>query len=111
MRIRLAKFSGRLYWINYLVNGYRKRKRLGPNKTAAEHQLREVLSARTEGRYIRKSPDAKTAFTELAQWYLNLPEVKAKRSYKRDILSVRKPTDHFVNSLLMEINTGPGGGI
>ena len=42
------------------------------------------MSARTEGRYIKKSPDARTHFKDLAAWQLDLPEVKAKRSYDRD---------------------------
>jgi hypothetical protein len=96
----LAKFTGKVYWIDYLVDGYRKRERIGPNKGAAEQRYREVLSARTEGRYIQKNPDTKTTFRELAQWYLKLAEVKAKRSYDRDILNVKHLTNHFGNRLL-----------
>jgi integrase len=99
----LAKFTGKVYWIDYLVDGYRKRERIGPNKGAAEQRYREVLSARTEGRYIQKNPDTKTTFRELAQWYLKLAEVKAKRSYDRDILNVKHLTNHFGNRLLKDI--------
>jgi integrase len=85
----LAKFSGRVWWIEYYDPDKRlRRERIGPNKEAAEHRFREVLSARTEGRYIRKSPDVKNTFKDLARWYLNLEEVKAKKSYRRDKLSV-----------------------
>lgn len=56
----LAKFSGRVWWIEWYHDGVRRRERIGPNKSAAEQRLREVLSARTEGRHIRKSPDART---------------------------------------------------
>jgi hypothetical protein len=80
----LSKFSGRVYWIDYLVEGKRIRERIGPNKTAAEQRLRDVLTARTEGRYIRKSPDARIRFKDMTAWYLGLPEVQAKRSYNRD---------------------------
>jgi hypothetical protein len=34
----LAKFSGRTYWIDYLIEGQRRRERIGPNKQAAEHR-------------------------------------------------------------------------
>ena len=86
----LAKFSGRVWWIEYYDHDKRlRRERIGPNKAAAEQRYREVLSARTEGRYIKKSPDARTLFKDLAAWYLELPEVKAKRSYDRDQRSVR----------------------
>ena len=73
----LAKFSGRAWWIEYYDHDKRlRRERIGPNKAAAEQRYREVMSARTEGRYIKKSPDARTLFKDLAAWYLDLPEVK-----------------------------------
>lgn len=99
----LAKFSGKVYWIDYLVGGYRKRQRIGPNKTAAEQELRAVLSDRTAGRHIRKSPDTKTKFKELALWYMNLAEVKAKRSYDRDKLTMSKLIPFFGERLLKDI--------
>lgn len=99
----LAKFSGRIYWIDYLVDGARKRERIGPNKAAAEQRLREVLKARAEGRYIKKSQDSRTFFKNLAAWYLELPEVKAKRSYSRDQRSVRLLLPHIGERLLKDI--------
>ena len=84
----LAKFSGRVWWIEWYQEGRRKRERIGPNKAAAEQRLREILSARAEGRYIKKNPDEKTRFKKLAEWYLELEEAKAKKSYRRDKLSV-----------------------
>jgi hypothetical protein len=78
----LAKFSGRVWWIEYYDHNKRlRRERIGPNKAAAEQRYREVMSARTEGRYIKKSPDAITYFKNLAAWYLELSEVKAKDSF------------------------------
>ena len=85
----LAKFTGRVYWIDYLMEGQRKRERIGPNRGAAEQRYREVKSALIEGRYIQKSPDAQTHLKDLAAWYLGLPEVKAKRSYDRDKRSLK----------------------
>ena len=61
------------------------------------------MSARTEGRYIKKSPDACTLFKDLARWYLDLPEVKAKRSYKRDRELVARLLPHFGDRLLKDI--------
>jgi integrase len=87
----LAKFSGRVWWIEYYDHDKRlRRERIGPNKAAAEKRYREVLSTRTEGRYIKKNPDARTLFKDLAAWYLDLPEVKVKRSYDRDERSMLK---------------------
>lgn len=100
----LAKFSGRVYWIDYLLYGKRRRERIGSNKEAAEHRLREVLSARVEGRHIQKNPDTRTRFKDLAAWYLELPEVKAKRSYDRDKRSLKLLLPYFGDRLLKDIS-------
>jgi hypothetical protein len=76
------------------------------NKAAAEQRLREVMSAITEGRYIQKSPDAQTRFKDLAAWYLELPEVKAKRSYDRDKRSLKLLVPFFGDRLLKDIKPG-----
>jgi integrase len=99
----LAKFSGRVYWIKWYQDGQRRRERIGPNEEASEQRLREVLSARTEGRFVKKSPEAKTTFKDLAQWYLELEEVKSKKSYRRDKLSVKCLSEMFGNRLLKDI--------
>jgi integrase len=101
--VALSKFSGRVWWIEFYQEGQRKRERIGPNKAAAKQRLRELLSARAEGRYIKKNPDAKTAFRELATWYLDLVEVKAKRSYDRDRRSIGKMLPIFGDKLLKDI--------
>jgi len=80
--------------------------RIGPNKEAAEQRLREVLKARTEGRHINKSADAKTKFKDLAARYLELPEVKAKRSYDRDKRSLKLLLPFFGDKLLKDIKPG-----
>ncbi len=101
----LAKFSGRVWWIEYYDQDKRlRRERIGPNKAAAEQRYREVMSARTEGRYIKKSPDARTLFKDLAAWYLELPEVKAKRSYDRDGRSLLRLLPSFGERQLKDIN-------
>ena len=100
----LAKFSGRVWWIEYYDHDKRlRRERIGPNKAAAEQRYREVMSARTEGRYIKKSPDVLTLFKELAAWYLDLPEVKVKRSYKKDQMHCKRLIAQFGDRLLKDI--------
>jgi integrase len=99
----LAKFSGRVWWIEWYQAGQRKRERIGPHKEAAEQRLREVLSARAEGRYIKKNPDEKTRFKVLAGWYLGLEEVKAKKSYRRDKLSISMLVPTFGNRYVKDI--------
>jgi hypothetical protein len=100
----LAKHSGRVWWIEYYDHDKRlRRERIGPNKAAAEQKYREVKSVITKGRYIKKSPEAKTTFKALADWYLNLPEVKANRSYKRDKELLAKLLPHLGDMLLKDI--------
>ncbi len=100
----LAKFSGRVWWIEYYdLDGRRRRQRIGNDKASAEQELRTVLKARTEGRHIKKSSDARTLFKDLAAWYLELPEVKAKRSYKRDKELIANLLPHFGDKLLKDI--------
>jgi len=100
----LAKFSGRVWWIEYYDHDKRlRRERIGPNKSAAEQRYREVMSARTEGRYIKKSPDARMLFKDLAAWYLDLPEVKAKRSYKKDQMHCKRLMARFGVRLIKDI--------
>ena len=100
----LGKFPGRVWWIEYYDHAKRlRRERIGPNKAAAEHRLREVLSERTEGRHIKKSPDALTLFKNLAIWYLNLSEVQTKRSYKRDKELIANLLPWFGDRLLKDI--------
>ena len=103
----LAKFSGRVWRIEYYDHDKRlRREGIGPNKAAAEQRYREVMSAGTEGRYIKESPDARTLFINLAAWYLELPEVKAKRSYDRDYRSLKKLLPFFGDRLLKDIKPG-----
>ena len=81
---KMKKASGKTYWIEFYQFGRRRRERIGPNKEAAQQRLREVLKARTEERYIEKDPAARLALGDLCAWYLELPEAKAKDSYRRD---------------------------
>jgi integrase len=85
----IRKAAHKNYWIEYYLHGKRKRERIGPSKAAAEQRHREVLKSRTEERYIDKNKNLKVTFDELARWYLSLVQIKAKRSYERDELSVR----------------------
>ncbi len=99
-----CKFSGRVWWIEYYDHDkHLRRERIGPNKAAAEQRLREILSARAEGRYIKKSPDGVTRFKDLVKWYLGLPEVKGKRSYAKDQMHCRRLISYFGEKLLKDI--------
>jgi hypothetical protein len=59
-----------VYWIDYYVNGRRKRERIGPDKRLAEIVIQKRKVAIAEGKYLDKQTAPRCTFTELAQLYL-----------------------------------------
>jgi integrase len=100
----LGKAGAKVYWIEYYLKGNRKRERIGPNRAAAEHRLREVLSLRTENRYIRRTKKQK--FSDLTAWYLDQPNIKARRSNERDEFSIKNLRPFFGSRYADEITPG-----
>ena len=74
-----------VYWIEWRAHGQRKRERIGPSKEAAELRLGEIRQALVEERHIDRDKGARVSLGELVRWYLSLPEVQAKKSWKRDV--------------------------
>ena len=91
----VQKSDSKNYWIEYYLNGKRTRERIGRSKLAAENRLREVQTTKAEGRYIKKEKSTAITLSMLRDWYLDLPEVKQKNSY-RDIC-------HCVNIVVRQI--------
>jgi hypothetical protein len=58
-----------VYWIDYYVNGHRKRERIGPDKRLAETVLRKRKVEIAEGRFLEKRKVITTTFDELANAY------------------------------------------
>ena len=54
----LRSLSHKCYWIEYYDGGSRRRERTGHSKLGAENRLREVQTAKAEGRTIRKNKNA-----------------------------------------------------
>jgi len=77
----LRKESHKCYWIEYYDLGNRRRERTGPSKMAAENRLRQIQTAKAEGRTIRKNKNALITLGNLRDWYLDLSEVKLRRSF------------------------------
>ena len=100
----IRKQSSKVYWLEF-YDGMknRKRERIGPSKAAAAQRLREILKLRAEGRYINRDKNATVTFDELAKWYLQLPQVKAKKSYARDVLSMRSLQSFFPGKHIKDI--------
>ena len=102
----LAKFSGRVWWIQYRDHERRQRfERIGPNKAAAEQRLREVLSARAEGRYIKKPKEVTTTFNDLAKRYHEWSKLNNKSYTVNKHHYIDQVTRFFSTRRLMDIST------
>ena len=91
----VQKAGSKNYWIEYYLEGKRTRERIGRSKQAAENRLREVQTAKAEGRNIKKNKNAITTIGALRDWYLDLPEVKQKRSFKSISKCISIVLDHL----------------
>jgi integrase len=76
----VQKTSSKNYWIEYYIEGKRTRERIGRSKQAAENRFREVQTAKAEGRHINKNKNDYITLGQLRDWYLDLSEIKQKRS-------------------------------
>ena len=92
---QVQKSNSKNYWINYYINGKRTRERIGSSKQAAENRLREIQTAKAEGRHIKKNKNSLVTLGSLRDWYLNLDEVKELSSYPR----LQVLTGHIVRLL------------
>jgi integrase len=100
----MAVFKKRgVYWIDYYVNGRRKRERVGPDKRLAEVVLRKRKVEIAEGKYLDRQRPITTTFDELAAVYLRWisPDEAAglparKRAWKSgDAYAIGKLREYF----------------
>ena len=78
-----------VYWIDYYVNGQRKRERIGPDKRLAETVLKKRKVEIAEGKFLEKKRPVTTTFDELADVYLlYASDQQQKRSWTRDRTSI-----------------------
>ena len=77
----VQKANSKNYWIDYYEGSIRKRERIGRSKQAAENRLREVQTAKAEGRHIKQNKNETVTIGALRDWYLDLSEVKQRRSF------------------------------
>ena len=68
---QISKVSSKCYWIDYRVNGKRRRERIGTSKKAALHREREVLSAIAEKRHIELNKNSEVSLSQLRDWYVD----------------------------------------
>ena len=95
----VQKAESKNYWIEYYKNGKRTRERIGRSKQAAENRFREIQTAKAEGRHINKNMNSLVTLGVLRDWYLDLPEVKQKRSFKDIQISINIVVNHIGEKL------------
>jgi len=95
----VQKAESKNYWIEYYKNGKRTRERIGRSKQAAENRFREIQTAKAEGRHINKNMNSLVTLGVLRDWYLDLPEVKQKRSFKDIQISINIVVNHISEKL------------
>ena len=95
----VQKTCSKNYWIDYYINGKRTRERIGRSKQAAENRLREIQTAKAEGRHINKNKNNAITLGQLRDWYLDLSEVKQKRSFKDIQISINIVVNHIGEKL------------
>lgn len=93
---------GDSWYIDYYVNGKRKRERVGTNKKVAEQALakRQVQIAEHRFLDIQKSP--KTQFDAFAGTYLEYAKAN-KQSWQRDVHSIQRLREVFGGKPLSDI--------
>jgi integrase len=101
----VQKASSKNYWIDYYINGKRTRERIGRSKQAAENRLREIQTAKAEGRHINKNKNDVITLGQLRDWYLDLSEIKQKRSYKDIRLCLNNCVNRIGNIQASQLKT------
>jgi len=100
-----------VYWIDYYVNGQRRRERIGPDKRLAETVLKKRKVEIAEGKFLERQRPITTTFDELANAYLTwiAPDEQRgvparKRSwYSSDLYAISKLRPYFSGKRLIDI--------
>jgi integrase len=101
----VQKTCSKNYWIDYYINGKRTRERIGRSKQAAENRLREIQTAKAEGRHINKNKNDAITLGQLRDWYLDLSEIKQKRSYSDIRLCLNNCVNRIGNIKASQLKT------
>ena len=100
--LEFKRGDGRVYWIEYYVDGQRRRERIGTSRKLAETTLSKRKVAIAEGRKLDIVKEKRVTLKELANDYLKYSK-QNKKSYGRDIISVQHLVDFFGNAIVKDI--------
>ncbi|MDD5008170.1 MAG: site-specific integrase [Syntrophorhabdaceae bacterium] len=91
------------WYIDYYVNGRRKREKIGPSKKLAGDVLHKRKIEIAENRFLDIRREKKVRFGDFTKTYLELHCKANKKSWKKDITLLRTLTKYFGNKCLYEI--------
>lgn len=93
------------WWIDFYIGKNRHREKVGLSRQKAERLLKEIRSGHQRNRVFpeRINNDEGFSFNHLIDFYIRDPDVKQKKSFKRDILSISHLKGFFTNKKLSEI--------
>jgi len=100
--LKFKKGDSKVYWIEYYVDGRRKRERIGASKKLAEMTLSKRKVALAEGRKLDLVKGKRITLKELTKDYLDYAR-QNKRSYERDETSVEHLLNFFGNASVASI--------
>jgi len=95
--------KGNNWFIDYYVQGRRKRESIGPSKELAQIVLKKRKVQMAEGKFLDVKKEKKIHFREMARLYLESYSRPNKRSWGRDELSIKNLSAFFANKYLYEI--------
>ena len=98
--------KGNAWYVDYYVDGRRKREAAGPNKREAEAILAKRKTQVREGKFFDVRREGRTTFDELAKMYIELHSRvnKRPRTHQRDLVSLVHLQNDFGGMRLADIS-------
>ncbi len=95
--------KGKSWYIDYYVQGRRKREKIGPSKAQAQVVLQKRKVEIAEGKFLDVRKDERILFRDMAKVYLEAYSKPNKRSARRDETCIRSLNSIFGTRYLHEI--------
>lgn len=96
--------KGGNFWIDYYVQGRRKREKIGPSKSLAQKVLYKRKVEIAEGKFLDVKHEERIPFKDFAQEYLEKYSKPNKRSWaSTDVIYIKHFTNFFGTKALNEI--------
>ncbi len=92
------------FYIDYYVNGRRKREKIGPSKALAKKVLQKRKIEIAENKYLDIRRQYKVKFEEFADTYIELHSKPNKKSLRSDLSNMRRLKSFFSGRYLYDID-------